>query len=136
MIDIVKILRHCTNNIGISNLFVQQAADEIERLRAEIAALNQQDPAGQLQESAFGQGRVKMDINEILGLVQEAIESIGEFGNDVLSPRAITLVKENPEVALRLVVRITKKEMLEKLNKLLITETGGQYMKKYGFREL
>lgn len=118
MIDIVKILRHCTNNIGISNLFVQQAADEIERLRAEIAALNQQDPAGQLQESAFGQGQVKMDINEILGLVQEAIESIGEFGNDVLSPRAITLVKENPEAALRLVVRITKKEMLEKIEQI------------------
>jgi hypothetical protein len=118
MIDIVKILRHCTNNIGISNLFVQQAADEIERLRAEIAALNQQDPAGQLQESAFGQGQVKMDINEILDLVQEAIESIGEFGNDVLSPRAITLVKENPEAALRLVVRITKKEMLEKIEQI------------------
>lgn len=49
---------------------------------------------------------------------REAVESIGEFGADVLSDDARAMVRTEPERALRLAVQLTKKECVERLVKL------------------
>lgn len=52
---------------------------------------------------------------------REAIESISEFGDDTLCDEALQSIyasRENTEAALRIAVRLTKQEAIEKLEKL------------------